>query len=318
MRKIINPGIVLMLLVAGYQSGISALVKILTHEITTEVQVLAYYAVPLFFFIPTIMKLGNKDFKSEMLLLHFCRGLFAASSVFCFFYASQNLPLGVAAVLFNSSPIFVPLLARIFIGEKTSVIVYAGIFISLIGIILIIHPAISGFISVTALIGLSSGFLMAVASVFLRYMVKAGESFNKIVFFLYLMSCTVSILLIGGKCIVNNNVLAAFQINMAHIYFIICVLLLLGITSIVAQKTLTKAFQYMPAGMLMPFLYVSVPISSLIGWMFWDQKLTKSMILGTIIVIAGVSLIMFENKVRQVIKYVYIKIFTYSTSITEN
>jgi drug/metabolite transporter (DMT)-like permease len=252
-----------------------------------------------------------------MLLAHFCRGLFAVSSVFCFFYASEHLPLGVAAVLFNSSPIFVPLLAGIFIGEKTSLIVYAGIIISLAGIIIVIHPGINGFVSIVALIGLASGFLMAIASVFLRYMVKAGESINKIVFYLYLMCSVVTITLIGGKCAVNFNLIDAFKINTDHIYFIICTLMSLGVISIIAQRTLTKAFQYMPAGKLMPFLYVSVPISSLFGWIFWRQQFTYSAAIGTIVVVAGVIIIMFENNIKQIFNIFYRNKLAYLPPITE-
>jgi drug/metabolite transporter (DMT)-like permease len=58
----------------------------------------------------------------------------------------------------------------------------------------------------------------------------------------------------------------------------------------------------MPAGKLMPFLYVSVPISSLIGWIFWHQQLSYFTVIGTIFVVMGVTFIMFESKIKQMFR----------------
>ncbi len=304
MRRLINLGIILMLITAGYQSVISALVKAVAHDITTEVQVFAYYIIPLIFFIPILCKAGISSYKTARPLTHFLRGLFAASSVFCFFYTSQHIELGVAAVLFNSSPIFVPLLARIFLGEKTSFLAYCGIIISLVGIIIVMHPGLNSFLSPVAIIGLVAGFLMAVATIFLRYMVKEGESVNKIVFYLYLMCTLVTVVVITTKCIFKHNIVDAFQINMQDLNFVITILLSLGVISLIAQRTLTKAFQYMSAGTLMPFLYMSVPISSFIGWVFWRQQFTYSVAIGTLFVVSGVVIIMLEKQIKNCLQTV--------------
>lgn len=295
----------LMILTAFLQSMASFIVRMLSQDITTEIQVLAYYVIPLIFFLPLIAKNGFSPYKTNNFLFYLWRGLFSAGSVFCFFYASQHIQLGVAAVLFNTTPIFIPLIASLFLNETSSRQVYLGILISIVGVIIAIHPKLNDFFSKISLIGLASGFLMAVSQVMLRHLAKKNESINIIVFYQYLTCSIVAFGAVAIESIFQKNLNVVKIINFSKLYFIISMLIMLGILCFTGQRILAKAFQYMPAAKIAPFLYLSVPISSVIGWLAWGQIFTSRMIVGALLVIVGIYLITFEWK-----KNIFLSILT--------
>lgn len=252
---------------------------------------------PLLFLIPLVL-IKWSHYKTNNFLFYLLRGAFAASSVFCFFYASQIVPLSVAAVLFNMTPVFIPLFARIFLNEVTSKQVLCGIALSLVGVIFIIHPKVGGFLSYASLIGLASGILMAVAQVMLRHLVKTKEPSEKIVFYLYLTSMICSIVIILAEMLLSPTKILAVR-GQGHVTLVLCGLLALGVISLTAQRILTKAFTYMPAAKLAPFLYISIPVSSLLGWIIWQQQLTMNLLIGSLLIIGGVLFITLDKTKEQ-------------------
>lgn len=288
-----NPGILLMMLVAVYQSGMSAIVKEIAPHITTGVQVLVYYGIPLLVLMPSVLyKL--QQYKTNRFGFYFLRGIFASGSVFCFFYASKMIPLSTAALLFNLTPVFVPIFARFFLREVTSKQVLLGILISLIGVVIVMHPSLYGLFVPASLIGLASGILMAVAQVMLRHLAKIKESVEKIVFYIYFTSTVFSLVIILVESLLTRHNGLAIHLG-GHPTLVFALLLALGLISLIAQRTLTKAFQYMPAAKLAPFLYISVPVSSLLGWVIWRQQLTLDLLIGAIFILIGVLFITLEK-----------------------
>lgn len=288
----INTGIILMIIVAFMQSIIGTLVKIVSSNITIGVQLFAYYGTPLLLFIYFFYKNGFQAYKTKFIWLHFIRGIFTTIAVLCFFYANIHLGLGVAAVLFNSVPVFIPIFAFFILKEKASKCIILSIIISLIGVIIIINPSIKSFINPISFIGLTSGIFMALSQVILKLLANKGESSTNIVFYLYFMGSLISAIFIMLEgLITKNNSLNI--INFSHNSYVLLILLCLGLVSLIAQRILTKAFYYMEAIKLAPFLYLSIPISSLIGFLFWKQTITVNFVSGTSLILIGIFTIIY-------------------------
>ena len=295
----INTGILLMMIVALMQSIIGAIVKLVSPNITISLLLLVYYSIPLLFFTYFIYKDGTTLYKSKFIWLHFVRGLCTTMSVLCFFFASVHLGLATSAVLFNTVPIFIPIFAVFILKERISKYIIAGTIISLFGIIIIINPSFGSFFNSFAVIGLSSGIFMAISQVLLKLLTNKEESSNKILFYLYFMCSLISIVFITLETfITKKNPIVIY--NYTHTLNLLLTLLCLGLISLTAQYILTKAFYYMEAIKLAPFLYLSIPISSLIGWVFWLQKITINFIVGTFFVIIGIFIIIYiQTKQKQ-------------------
>lgn len=286
----------LMVLVALFQSSFSALVKLLGNDITTGVAVLSYYVIPLLFLLPICIHSKGELLKTDKLAFLFFRGIMASCAVFCFFYAAKNVSLAVAAVLFNSMPIFVVLFAHLFLNERCSKQVWAAIIIALLGIILVLHPGVGSFFKLGSFIGLSAAILMAISQVMLRSLVNQKMKTTQIVFFLYLMASISSALIILIESLIAHQSLIGVHLGNDHISFVVFILLLLGLSSLISQRTMTYAFQFMPATKLVPVLFVSVPASGLIGWLFWSQHIGARFCIGAVLIFLGIMLITFDKK----------------------
>lgn len=278
-------GILFMLLTAVIQAFIAIAVRTTSPQVAVHLQLIAYYCVPLIFIGPFALANFEETIKTKKLSLHLLRGLFAYSSVYCFFYVIKHLPLGISTTLFNSIPLFVPVIANLVLKEKLSGKNYAGLLLALMGVLFILNPKFDGFSSKTVLIGLSSAILMACGSVLLRMLAVAKEPLSRIVFYQYLSCSCFTLLGITASQALN---LPLKEISLSNInWAIIGVLILLGCLSWMAQLTFSKASYLLPASKLAPFFYASVPISSLLGYVFWNQKISLVACLGSIFVFLG-------------------------------
>ena len=74
--------------------------------------------VGLMLFLPFIMKQGTSFVKTEKLWMHTWRSLVGLTAMYGFFYAIAHLKLSNAMVFTYSSPIFIPLIAWLFLKER--------------------------------------------------------------------------------------------------------------------------------------------------------------------------------------------------------
>jgi drug/metabolite transporter (DMT)-like permease len=145
---------------------------------------------------------------------------------------------------------------------------------------------------------------MSIQQTLLRFLARSGMLANKIVFHQCVMCTLVSLIIVGVEKIIGHSGNAIIHTSYDKIPYIIFILIVLGSLSFFAQKTVTKAFQYMSAAKLAPYLFVSVPISSLIGWVIWGQRFTLMMVIGAILVITGVVIIAFDRQRSAELAYV--------------
>jgi drug/metabolite transporter (DMT)-like permease len=161
--KWLCPGVLLMAAVAFMQSCFSLIVKTVSTDISTGLQVLVYYLLPFVFLLPLLWRQGKQLYATPYFAWHCLRGSLAAAAVFCFFYSASHLSLAMEAILFNSTPVFIPLFAWLFLGERTSLRVYGGILLALLGVVLALHPTMTQGQWHLGLIALAAGVLMALS-----------------------------------------------------------------------------------------------------------------------------------------------------------
>jgi len=65
--------------------------------------------------IPLLLHQGWSAIKTDKPRFHLLRGLAGVSAMYCFFYAIANLPLANAMILKMSAPLFIPIIAFIWL-----------------------------------------------------------------------------------------------------------------------------------------------------------------------------------------------------------
>ncbi len=277
-----------MILAACAQAIVSVIIKSIASSTNISIQVAFYYIVPALAFLPIIFKNGIAVYKTRKFLVHFIRGILSISSVCCFFYSVKYIPLGMSTTLFNMIPFFVPIIANFTLKEKISFKTYLGLCAALPGVLLIINPKFSSFSIIHFIVGLSAAVLMAGSMVLLKYLTREKESINQVVFHQYSSCSLIAILLVGLEAVLNPH---SFEFTALHMSITTIFLLLgLGLLSIGIQYCFSKAAQRLPVSQLAPFLYLSVPISTMLGFLLWDQSLSLNMTIGSSLIFAGLCI----------------------------
>ena len=235
--------------------GMGSLVKLLSENLPSQNVLFFRNLFGLLILLPLIFKLGIKTLKSNNLKWHFSRSLSGVSAMYCFFYALSALPLADAMLLKISAPLFIPIIALVWLSEHISLRAITAIMIGFLGVILVIKP--TGTVHIASLAGLMGGALAALAKVTIRRM-SGSEPTSRIVFYFGLISLTVSTIPMFW-----------YWVNPNSKEWIL--LVLLGGCGTLGQLFLTKAYLLAPASRIAPFTYSSILFAAIIGFVFWED-----------------------------------------------
>jgi len=232
-------------------------------------------------FIPWLIRNGSGALKTTKLRFHLMRAGVGVTAMTCLFYSWGHLPLAQAALLKQTAPFFMPLIAFWWLGESVPKIVKLAILVGFIGVALILNPQ-QGVLNTGVLIALAGACLGALAKVTIRRM-RDTESPQRIVFYFAFFSAIFSFI---PAC------LSWQLITLEHFGW----LALLAATSTVAQLLLSKAYGLAPAGQLAPYTYGSVAIAALFGWLIWDELLGVNIWMGIFLVTSAGMVAMMGKK----------------------
>ena len=208
--------------------------------------------------------------------LHLLRASAGLGAMYCFFYAIANMPLADAMLLKLSAPLFMPLVALFWLGERFTWHVVVALAIGFGGVSVILVPDLDSMAGV-AFIALLGGALAAVAKVTVRRL-SVTEPASRTVFYFAAIGTLVSLL----PLIWLWQTPTVEQIKW---------LLLLGVFATAGQLLLTRGMACAPAARLGPFAFFSVIFGAGLGWLFWDEILSWTTIVGTLLVLLSAMLV---------------------------
>lgn len=205
------------------------------------------------------------------------RVIFGHLGIIFWFMAVSTTSLGQATALFQSSAIFVTIMAPFLLKEKVGIWRGGAVIIGLIGICMITNP-FSGEITIGSIWGLMSALAGAVLVIALR---KLGKSDEPI---------TVALWHNGIGAIMYPALLGLWMpLDVINLIFSQDLLfyIFFGASASLVQLGFGSAYRYGEATVLVPTRYLSVPASALIGWIFWQEQPYILEVLGMVIVIAS-------------------------------
>lgn len=236
------------------------------------------YASATLFLLPVILEKGISSLKSDHYPYHFLRAAFGCSASFLYMLSMHYIPIVNGTLLFNTAPIFIPILAIFLMNEKISKCVWLAILLGFIGIIIIIKPNTEIFTQYGNLIGLASGVCLAVAYIMIK-MLSATDPSLRIVFYYFFISLILQtpLLWIAGEFPpINEAIVAAFA----------------GGALLMAQFFLVAGYRLAPVSKVGVFQYTTIVFVALLEWMIWGDMPPATDILGVFLVaIAGFFII---------------------------
>jgi drug/metabolite transporter (DMT)-like permease len=254
---------------------LGAVVKVVSLSLTNEMVVFFRNFCSLFFILPWIWysrPIGG--LRTSYFPLHLLRSMAGLGGMYCFFYVIARLQLSESFLLMSTAPLFIPIIAYIWIHEPVERNVRGAIIIGFIGIILILKPGVGVFRPI-AFVGLGAGLMGALAMVSIRRM-SSSEPTIRIVFYFTVFGTLISAI----------PLVWSWQSPKAEIWWL---LVLMGLLAAVGQFLLTKGYSLAPAAKVGPFSYSNVVFAMVLGWVLWGESLDFLTWVGAFLIcIAGI------------------------------
>ncbi|MDN5341256.1 MAG: hypothetical protein PWP28_131 [Oceanotoga sp.] len=220
--------------------------------------------------------------KRENLKFLIIRSALGTLGMISFFYSLDHLLLADASMINKLNPFFVSIFAYFLLKENFSKIQIPTLIIAFLGALMIIKPQFN-FDILPAIIGLFGAIFSAGAYTTVRYLGNK-ESFYTIVFFFSFFSSITTL----PVMIIQYKPMTLFQI---------LIMLLVGISAVIGQFTLTISYKLAPAGEISILNYTNVLFSGIIGYFMFDS-IPDILSLGgySLIIIAALIIYFHTNK----------------------
>ncbi len=265
-------GAALLALSAVLFATMGVFIRLASHTVSNEIVVFARNLAGLALLLPVMLTQGGGGLRTTVFPRHLWRALTGLTAMYGFFYAIAKLPLSSAMIFTYSSPVFIPLVAWLFLKEPMTRRAWTAALVGFIGVALVCKPD-QGLVNHFALIGLGSSILAATAFVTVRAL-GATEPATRVVFYFALISTVVSTvpLLWAGRAIT----LEEFGLLAA-----------VGILATLSQLCLTRAYALAPANRIGPVTYLAIVVAGLYAWALWGEVPDGYAIAGTGLILAA-------------------------------
>jgi drug/metabolite transporter (DMT)-like permease len=229
--------------------------------------------ISLVLFLPWALHHGVSELKTRHLLLHGVRGLGGVLSQALMFIAILKMPLMNTVLLSNSAPLFIPLVAWVWLREKITLRIAGSLIVGFVGVLLILKPGPSLLRNPAALVATAAAVCSAVALVTVNQL-SSTEPTYRILFYYFLTASllTAPFLPLGWKAPTEKQWL---------------ILVGIGVCQAASQLLIIIAYRYAKPGRIAPFNYSVVVFSGLTGWIVWHNQPDALALIGVLLVSGG-------------------------------
>lgn len=265
-------GILLIVLAFWWSALMGAVTKGL-HGVSPLLTLFFQYAIAFACFVPSGLRMGRQQLRTERLPLQIFRSLAGAACQLTFFVSLRTLPLLDASLLSNAAPLFIPIVVWIWSRKGISLRVGLSLLIGLAGVLLIIHPGPQLLHNPAAIIALVSGILSAIALVSTNKLAETDPPARTL---LYNFGIS-SLVLIPVAASVWKPLAAREWLMLIGV----------GVLYALTQWFIIMAYRYASATELSPFNYSAVIFSGLLGWAIYGNVPALAAVGGTVLICTG-------------------------------
>lgn len=250
-------------------------IRYASHTVDNYTIVFFRNVVGLILFLPFIFKQGTSFVKTEKLWMHTWRSIVGLAAMYGFFYAIAHLKLSNAMVFTYSSPIFIPLIAWLFLKEKVTTAMLFAAGLGFIGVFCVAKPD-QGLLNWISIVGISSSLLASMAFVTVRALTQT-EPPERIVFYF----CFIGSLL---------SVIPMFWVWRPYHLQELLFLIGAGILANVSQIFMSHAYRLAPAGQIAPVNYIAIIFAGIWGFLLWNEVPDLYSVIGFGIILSAILL----------------------------
>lgn len=227
---------------------------------------------------------GLRLLKTRNWRAHAGRSIAGTTAMFCWFAALTMIPLAQMTAISFTVPLYLTILAMVFLGERIHWYRWTALGIGFAGVIVIVGPqlvAAQGS-ALGAGIGLVSSVLAAFALMFLRSM-SGSEHALTITFYFFLTSTVLAVL---------STLFVGWPMPAGEQWV---VLGLTGFFGALGQLAMSYSFRYAEASLLAPLDYVSLLVAVAIGYYVFGEIPYATTWVGAPLVVAAGGIILWRE-----------------------
>ncbi len=282
-RQPVLTGLALLAVSAFLFASMGVLIRMASHTVDNSAIVFFRNLTGLLMLLPFFAWRGFDQLKTDKHWMHIWRAVVGLAAMYGFFYAIAHLKLSNAMVFTYSSPVFIPLVAWLFLKERMTRIMWLAASIGLVGVVLVAKPD-QGVFNTLSLIGMSSSFLAAMAFVTVRAM-TATEPATRIVFYFCLIA----------TCLSAIPMFWVWRSYHWHELLLVCGA---GFLATLSQLCMSNAYRYAPAGQIGPANYLAILFAGFWAALLWQEYPDFTSIIGMGIILLALVLCMprFANR----------------------
>ena len=229
---------------------------------------------------PLLLRFGLEPLKTKRIGYMAARGIFNALAMLAYFLALGLMPLSEISALTFTVPLFVALLAVLFLGERLGPRRVLSLAIGFSGALIILRPGVA-VIDVGAMYALFSAATWAVAIIIIKYLSRTDSS--------------VTITIYGLFFLVIFTLLPAYFVWKWPTGEQFLWLITLAAAGTAGQLLFAQSMKNADATLVMPFDFTKLIWASLFGFLLFSEIPTIWTICGGAIIFASASYLTYRE-----------------------
>lgn len=269
-------------------AGMTLCVKMLGHDVPTGQTIFVRGLISMAVMALIAWQSGQPQLlKTSNWRSHALRSLSGTVSMFCLFVGVTMIPLADATAISFTAPMFLTVLAMVFLGERIHRFRWTALGIGFLGVMIMIGPHLSLGADTSsdqqlgALIALSAALFSAIAMTFLRKM-SVGEHAITITFYFSLTFTVCSALtsLFGWVTPSSTQWL---------------LIVLAGLFGVFGQLLMTYSYRHAEASTIAPLDYSNMVMAMILGYVFFGEIPSLSVWIGAPLVVGAGLIILWRE-----------------------
>jgi drug/metabolite transporter (DMT)-like permease len=227
----------------------------------------------LFLLWPMVRSAGGvAALKTQRLRDHATRNLVHYAAQYAWFAALTMIPLAQVVAIEFTMPIWIILLAAVFLGERITPWKVLAVALGLLGVGLIVRPSSEG-LSPGQLVALAAAMGFAVSVTMVKSLTRS-DSALAIIFWMLVVQSLLGLL----------PALWVWRWPSPVAWGWVAVVAFCGTFS---HYCMARAMRHAEATVVMPMDYLRVPLTALAGWLIYAERLDLFTVAGTVLILAG-------------------------------
>lgn len=231
---------------------------------------------------------GLAVFRTRRIGAHFGRSLTQTAAQSCILIALSMMPIAGAMAINFSAPLFATLFAAFFLGERVGLPRATALLVGFCGVLLVVSPGADSF-GVGAIFAIANAVLFGSVTAAVRGMSQTESA------------GTLTIYQMGFMTLLFLAATPVFGFTMPTGRDAIA-LIVVGILNGFGQYWWTRALSLAPPSAVGPFYYFTLVWAIVLGYVFWGDIPTLSLLAGSGIVVASGLFLLWRESGRRALQ----------------